>query len=77
MTAVAQTSDAATGPQSIDIERGQLTASLTANRWLDPPTSVVASRTGASFAAVADAKAHSIQWSDATGFILEIRRCCR
>ena len=72
LTAVAETTDDATGPQSIDIERGLTTTSLAATRWLEPPTNVVASRTSASFDAVATAKAHSIQWSDSTGILVEI-----
>ena len=47
LTAIAQTSTAAMGPESIDIERGLMTASLSVDRWLEPPTSVVASRTSA------------------------------
>ena len=72
LTAVAQTSDGATGPQSVDIERGLTTTSLAVAQWLEPPTNVIASRTSASFDPVANAKAHSIQWSDSTGIILEI-----
>lgn len=74
LTAIAQTSttDPTGGPQSIIINRGLTGTSLAAPQWLTTPTNVSATRTTASLAKVANAKLHSVQWSDANGIVLEI-----
>ena len=75
LTAVAQTT-VTDPPQSIIIQRGQISGStattLTAQRWLNTPVNVTASRTSATLARVTNAKLHSVQWSDANGILLEI-----
>ena len=74
LTAIAQTTmpDATGGPQSIVINRALTGTSLAAPQWLTTPTNVSATRTTASLAKVANAKLHSVQWSDTNGIILEI-----
>jgi hypothetical protein len=74
LTAVAQTTatDPSTGPQSIVINRGLTGTALAAPQWLTTPTNVSATRTTASLAKVANAKLHSVQWSDTNGILLEI-----
>lgn len=72
LTAVAQTTDGDLGAQSILIRRGQQTTTLAADSWLIPPTNVAATRDSATFDAVANAKVASVQWSDATGIIVEV-----
>ena len=74
LTAIAQTTttDATGGPQSVILQRGQTGTTLGADQWLTTPTNVTASRTTASLAKVANAKLHSVQWSDANGILLEV-----
>jgi hypothetical protein len=74
LTAIAQTvtTDPNGGPQSIIINRGQTGTALAASQWLATPTNVSATRTTASLAKVANAKLHSVQWSDTNGILLEI-----
>jgi len=74
LTAIAQTVTTAPdgGPQSIILQRGQTGTALAAAQWLTTPTNVSATRTSASLAKVANAKLHSVQWSDADGILLEI-----
>ncbi|MEO8548577.1 MAG: hypothetical protein ABI678_01335 [Kofleriaceae bacterium] len=71
LTAIAQTTTA-DGPQSVILQRGQTATTLGADQWLTTPVDVTASRTTASLGKVANAKLHSVQWSDATGILLEI-----
>ena len=71
LTAIAQTTDT-NPPQSVIIERGQTSVTLGATQWLALPTGVSATRTSAALTKVANAKLHSVQWSDASGILLEI-----
>ncbi|HEY0250483.1 MAG TPA: hypothetical protein VGC41_03110 [Kofleriaceae bacterium] len=71
LTAVAQTT-ATDGPTSVVIQRGQTAATLMAAKWLTTPVDVSATRTSASLSAVAGAKLHSVEYSDATGILLTI-----
>ncbi len=72
LTAIAQTTDAAAGAQSVILQRGQTSTSLAAAQWLTTPTGVLADRTSARLDPVTGAKLHSVQWSDDTGVLLEI-----
>ena len=65
LTAIAQTASADAGAQSIVLRRGDRDAALAAGTWLVPPTNLAVTRTGASFTAVADAKVHTIAWTEA------------
>jgi len=72
-SAIAQTPQAAMGAQSVVLRQGLTGTSFSAGTWLEPPTNVTASRTNATFDRVAMAKAHSVQWADASGnIVLEI-----
>lgn len=71
LTAVAQTTTA-DGPQSVIVQRGQTGTTLGADQWLATPVNVTASRTSAKLDKVANARLHSVQWSDANGILLEI-----
>lgn len=72
LTAVAQTTSGEAGAQSIVLRQGLTTPALAAGDWLDPPTSVMVTRTNASWAAVTGAKIHTAAWGDATGGLLAI-----
>jgi hypothetical protein len=67
LTAVASTTSGAMGAQSVVLRQGLAGPDLHAGEWLVPPTSVVASRTQATFDPVTDARAHSVTWADANG----------
>jgi hypothetical protein len=71
LTAIAQTATTM-GPQSVILQRGQTSTSLSAAAWLPTPANVTATRTSASLDKVSGAKLHSVQWSDANGILLEI-----
>jgi hypothetical protein len=67
LTAVAQTTSTNQGPQSIVLRQGLTTTSLAAGDWLSPPTGVMATRTNASFDAIANATVHTVNYDDVTG----------
>lgn len=71
LTALAQTSAGETGAQSVIIERGQTGTTLGADRWLEAPTGLAATRTSASVDVVVNAKLHTITWSDANGEVFD------
>lgn len=66
-TGIAQTAQMDMGAQSFVIVRGETGTTIAADRWLVPPTGVTATRTGATWERVADAKAHQITWEEADG----------
>jgi hypothetical protein len=72
LTAIAQTTAGGMGAQSIVLRQGLTTAALTAGTWLVTPTSVMITRTNASWSPVSGASLHSVTWADATGELLEI-----
>jgi hypothetical protein len=57
---------------SVVLQHGITGTTLSAGTWLDPPTSVTMTHSNASFGVVSGAIAHTAQWSDANGPILEI-----
>jgi hypothetical protein len=67
LTAVAQTASGDQGAQSIVLHRGETSTSLAAGTWLVPPTGVTATRTSASWNAVAGAVVTQVGFDDATG----------
>ena len=72
LTAIAQ-APGGMGAQAAVIRTGLSSTTLAAMEWLQPPTSVMATRTSASFAADTVARAHSANWRDAMGLeLLEI-----
>lgn len=72
LTGIAQTSTMDMGAQSIVLRQGMTTTTLAADTWLGSPTSVMMSRTNASWEPVSGAVIHSATWSDASGELLEI-----
>jgi hypothetical protein len=72
LTAVAQSTAVTNPPQSAVIRRGLSGSSLSAGTWLDTPAGATITRTNATFSAVTGALAHSVQWADATGVLLDI-----
>jgi hypothetical protein len=73
LTAVAQTTSGNMGAQSVVVRHGLTGTSLAAGEWLTPPTSVMMTRTNASWDLVTDAKVHQAQWTDGSGnIVLEI-----
>jgi hypothetical protein len=73
LTAVAQTSSAEDGAQSVILARGQTATELVAGTWLVPPTGVAMTRTTASWQPVAGALFHQLTWDNAAGdTVLEI-----
>ncbi len=71
LTGIAQTAAGGTGAQSVIIQHGQTAATLGAERWLEAPTGLAATRTAASVNVVANAKLHTITWSDANGELFD------
>jgi hypothetical protein len=71
LTEVAQTT-ATTGPQSVIIQRGATGTTLAADKWLDTPINVTATRTSAQLDAVSEAKLHSVQFATSDGIQVEI-----
>ncbi|HUS27256.1 MAG TPA: hypothetical protein VMZ53_02070 [Kofleriaceae bacterium] len=73
LTAIAQSTSGEMGAQSAVIRTGLASTALAAGTWLLPPTSVMATRSSASFEPVAGARAHSANWRDGAGVeLLEI-----
>jgi hypothetical protein len=72
LTAVAQTTSGEAGAQSIVLRQGLTTAALAAGEWLNTPTSVMVTRTTASWLPVTNALIHTVTWGDANGPLLEI-----
>jgi hypothetical protein len=73
LTAIAQTTSADAGAQSIVISRGETDTALAAGTWLVPPTGVTVSRTDATWTPIAGATIHQVQWIDASeDTVLEI-----
>jgi hypothetical protein len=73
LTTIAQTTSGDMGAQAVILRQGLTSPNLAAGTWLIPPTSVVATRTNASWEPVSGAKAHSVEWKDAQGVgLLEI-----
>jgi hypothetical protein len=72
LTAVAQSTAVTNPPQSAVIRRGLSGSSLSAGTWLDTPAGATITRTDATFTAVTGALAHSVQWGDSTGVLLDI-----
>jgi hypothetical protein len=68
LTVLAQTSSNPTmGASAAVVRTGLASASLAAGEWLVPPTSVMTTRTKASFEQVPSARAHSANWRDDQG----------
>lgn len=61
-----------TSSQSIVLRRGLTGTTLAAGTWLAPPTSTMASRTGASWARVAGATVHSVEYAQGTANLLGV-----
>ncbi|CAN5694511.1 hypothetical protein BH11MYX1_BH11MYX1_31480 [soil metagenome] len=71
LSALARTPAGDAGDQSVTIQRGQTSTALAAERWLEAPTGLAATRTSASVNVVAMAKLHTITWSDPNGKVLD------
>ncbi len=72
-TAIANNGQAATAAQSAIVARGQTSATLTPSTWLSPPTGLTATRTGASWTAVAGALVQGVDFDqDSTHHILSV-----
>lgn len=72
LTAIANSGDAATAPNSIVLRRGLTASPLPAGTWLTPPANATATRTSAAWTAVAGATVHSVQYTQGTASLLNI-----
>ncbi|MDB4959759.1 MAG: hypothetical protein JWO36_7328 [Myxococcales bacterium] len=67
LTAVAQTTTADKGAQSILIRHNLSSTSLAAGSWLVPPTGVTVTRAKATFDKITNAKIYTVEWDDSAG----------
>ena len=69
---IANTGTSSTATESIVLRRGLASTTLAAGTWLNPPTSVMATRTGVSWGPASGATLHGVEFAQGTAALLNV-----